>query len=60
MLCHTWLSRRSDKIVGEMEEKAVNLTNIIMKHRSAGGNGSGRGGSLDEVISGIGSEERDD
>lgn len=60
MLCHTWLSRRSDKIVGEMEEKAVNLTNIIMKHRSAGGNGSGRGGSLEEVISGIGAEERDE
>jgi biopolymer transport protein ExbB len=29
MLFHTFLSRRADHIVGEMEEKAVQMTNII-------------------------------
>jgi biopolymer transport protein ExbB len=29
MLLHTFLSRRADHIVGEMEEKAVQMTNII-------------------------------
>jgi biopolymer transport protein ExbB len=33
MLMHTFLSRRVDAIVGEMEEKAVGLTNIIQKER---------------------------
>ena len=33
MLVHTWLSRRSDHLVGEMEAKAVQLTNIIQKRR---------------------------
>jgi biopolymer transport protein ExbB len=33
MLAHTFLSRRSDHIIGEMEEKAVQLTNIIQKER---------------------------
>ncbi len=31
MLCHTYLSRRSDHLIGDMEEKAVQLTNIIRK-----------------------------
>ena len=31
MLLHTFLSRRADHIVGDMEEKAVQLTNIIQK-----------------------------
>jgi biopolymer transport protein ExbB len=29
MLLHTFLSRRADHIIGEMEEKAVQMTNII-------------------------------
>jgi len=33
MLVHTWLSRRVDKVVGDMEEKAVGLTNLIEKER---------------------------
>jgi len=33
MLAHTFLSRRADHIVGEMEEKAVQLTNIIQRQR---------------------------
>jgi biopolymer transport protein ExbB len=37
MLVHTFLSRRVDHVVGEMEEKAVSLINIIYKsrHRNA-------------------------
>jgi biopolymer transport protein ExbB len=35
MLCHTWLSRRSDHLIGDMEEKAVQLTNVIRKRRLA-------------------------
>lgn len=35
MLCHTYLSRRSDRLIGEMEEKAVRLTNIIRKRKLA-------------------------
>jgi len=35
MLCHTYLSRRSDHLIGDMEEKAVQLTNIIRKRRLA-------------------------
>ena len=35
MLCHTWLSRRSDHLIGDMEEKAVQLTNIIRKRKLA-------------------------
>ena len=34
MLMHTWLSRRADHIIGEMEEKAVRLTNIIQRQRA--------------------------
>jgi biopolymer transport protein ExbB len=34
MLCHTYLSRRAEAIVGEMEEKAVSLTNIIERERA--------------------------
>jgi biopolymer transport protein ExbB len=37
MLLHTFLSRRVDAILGEMEEKAVSLTNIIEKERRRGG-----------------------
>jgi len=33
MLLHTLLSRRSDHIIGEMEEKAVQLTNILQARR---------------------------
>ncbi|MFT5233735.1 MAG: biopolymer transport protein ExbB [Candidatus Krumholzibacteriia bacterium] len=35
MLCHTYLSRRSDRLIGEMEEQAVRLTNIIRKRKLA-------------------------
>jgi len=34
MLFHTFLSRRSNSIIGEMEEKAVHLSNIILKERN--------------------------
>jgi len=34
MLFHTFLSRRVDHIVGEMEENAVALSNTIQKHKS--------------------------
>jgi biopolymer transport protein ExbB len=37
MLLYTVLSRRAEKIIGEMEEKAVSLTNIILKERSQDG-----------------------
>ncbi len=33
MLLHTLLSRRSDHLIGDMEEKAVQLTNIIEKRK---------------------------
>ncbi len=33
MLFHTFLARRSNAIVGEMEEKAVHLSNIILKEK---------------------------
>ncbi|MBK7701502.1 MAG: MotA/TolQ/ExbB proton channel family protein [bacterium] len=33
MLLHTFLSRRVEEIIGEMEEKAVSLTNIIHKEQ---------------------------
>ena len=32
MLAHTFLSRRVDHVIGDMEEKAVALTNIIMRN----------------------------
>jgi len=38
MLFHTFLSRRVDHLVGDMEEKAVALTNIIQKDRRRNGN----------------------
>jgi biopolymer transport protein ExbB len=34
MLLHTFLSRRANQIVGEMEEKAVSLVNIVEKQRA--------------------------
>lgn len=37
MLFHTFLSRRVDNLVGDMEEKAVALTNIIQKDRRRNG-----------------------
>jgi biopolymer transport protein ExbB len=37
MLFHTVLSRRVDNLVGDMEEKAVGLTNVIQKERSRNG-----------------------
>lgn len=37
MLFHTFLSRRVNNIVGDMEEKAVTLSNIIQKDRKQNG-----------------------
>lgn len=37
MLLHTILSRRAAKIIGDMEEKAVSLTNIVLKERAHSG-----------------------
>jgi biopolymer transport protein ExbB len=37
MLFHTWLSRRVNTIVGDMEEKAVAMTNIIQKDQKQNG-----------------------
>lgn len=37
MLVHTFLSRRVDHLVGDMEEKAVALTNIIQKEKRLNG-----------------------
>ncbi len=37
MLFHTFLSRRADAIIGEMEEKAVHLANIILKGKGPSG-----------------------
>jgi biopolymer transport protein ExbB len=42
MLFHTMLSRRSDHLIGDMEEKAVQLTNIIEKRKLAGMNAENR------------------
>jgi len=36
MLLHTLLRRRADHIIGDMEEKAVQLVNIIQKHKLGG------------------------
>jgi biopolymer transport protein ExbB len=41
MLLHTWLSRRTDHLIGDMEEKAVQLTNIVQKQKILPGSGSG-------------------
>ena len=41
MLLNTYLSRRSETIIGEMEEKAVYLTNTIQKQRARNKDGSG-------------------
>ena len=46
MLFHTFLARRANAIVGEMEEKAVHLSNVILKHRVRTG-GIARDAGLD-------------
>jgi biopolymer transport protein ExbB len=46
MLFHTFLSRRANAIIGEMEEKAVHLSNVILKQRVRTG-GAVAEGSLD-------------
>jgi len=43
MLFHTFLSRRVEHIVGEMEEKAVFLTNSIQKQAADSGPGGRTG-----------------
>jgi biopolymer transport protein ExbB len=52
MLAHTFLSRRVSVIVGEMEEKAVYLTNIIQKGRRKG-NSSGGEAAVDRILDGV-------
>ena len=37
MLLHTFLSRRVDHIIGDMEEKAISLANIIQKEKAKNG-----------------------
>lgn len=37
MLVHTYIARRSDHLIGDMEEKAVQLTNIIQKRAALDG-----------------------
>ncbi len=44
MLLHTWLSRRTDHLIGDMEEKAVQLTNIVQKQKIMPGSGGGMSG----------------
>jgi len=53
MLAHTFLSRRVSVIIGEMEEKAGYLTNIIQKGRRKG---SGPAGDpvVNRILNGIG------
>jgi biopolymer transport protein ExbB len=46
MLLHTFLSRRADHIVGEMEEKAVQMTNIIQIRKQANRTMAAEGGAL--------------
>jgi biopolymer transport protein ExbB len=37
MLAHTWLKRRTDHVVGDMEEQAMHLVNTIDRQRDGGG-----------------------
>jgi biopolymer transport protein ExbB len=53
MLAHTFLSRRVSVIVGEMEEKAVYLTNIIQKGRRKGPGPDGKQ-TVDRILDGVG------
>jgi biopolymer transport protein ExbB len=53
MLAHTFLSRRVSVIVGEMEEKAVYLTNIIQKVRRKGP-GPSSDPAVDRILDGVG------
>jgi biopolymer transport protein ExbB len=38
LLCHTLLSRRTENIIAQMEEKAVAFTNVVYKTRKNSGN----------------------
>ena len=49
MLMHTFLSRRVNGIIGEMEEKAVYLTNIIQKAKRSGFS-LGHSPEVDEIL----------
>ncbi len=53
MLMHTFLSRRVNVIIGEMEEKAVYLTNIIKKGRRKGPD-PGRDATVDRILDEVG------
>ncbi|MBU8869779.1 MAG: MotA/TolQ/ExbB proton channel family protein [Gemmatimonadales bacterium] len=56
MLLHTWLSRRTDRLIGDMEEKAVQLTNIVQKQKllpeSGRGSGSGPANGFGKSVDG--------
>jgi len=45
MLLHTFLSRRVDHIVGDMEERSVQLCNIFQKHNNQGAKLAASGGA---------------
>jgi biopolymer transport protein ExbB len=53
MLAHTFLSRRVSMIIGEMEEKAVYLTNIIQKGRKKAQRPN-KESDVDRILDGIG------
>jgi biopolymer transport protein ExbB len=53
MLAHTFLSRRVSVIIGEMEEKAVYLTNIIQKGKRNGPEPGGNS-AVDRILDGVG------
>jgi biopolymer transport protein ExbB len=53
MLAHTFLARRVSMIIGEMEEKAVYLTNIIQKGRRKGSR-PGNESAVDRILDGVG------
>jgi biopolymer transport protein ExbB len=57
MLAHTFLSRRVSVIVGEMEEKAVYLTNIIQKGKRRGTRPGGDP-DVDRILDGVAQGEK--
>ena len=54
MLLHTLLTRRSDHIIGEMEEKAVQLTNILQARREDERNEKARAGGGQRAMAAAG------
>jgi biopolymer transport protein ExbB len=50
MLFYTFLSRRANTIIGEMEEKAVHLSNIIQKEKIRSGQNLDRNGLMERLV----------